>query len=95
MDTARKTKVKASQHESYWAYSILAFLLPGIALILGIAYMVKDNKLDKRLGEHTLVLSILALLIYGTAISIWQMTSQEAKLNETRPTPGYHTTIYE
>ena len=56
--------LKASQHESYATFTLLALILPLIGLILGAVYLSKDNKLDKKLGEHTLAISILFMIIW-------------------------------
>jgi hypothetical protein len=71
MSDQEPTKVKASQHESYAAYTGLAILLPGIAWILGLIFMTKDNKLDRKLGEHVLAFSILFMIIYGLGWTVW------------------------
>jgi hypothetical protein len=59
--------VKALDHESYWTLSILAFIIPIVGLILGIVYLTKDNKLDKKLGEHLVALSVLFMIFWGVA----------------------------
>jgi hypothetical protein len=51
--------VKLSTHPSYNAFLFLAFLLPLFGLIAGIVLMTKDGVLDKRVGEHTLVMSLV------------------------------------
>lgn len=51
--------VKATQHESYNTYTLIAFILPVVGVILGIAYLAKDQKLDRKLGEHLVAISIL------------------------------------
>ena len=58
-DVATNKKVKASQHESYGTFTILAIIIPLAGFILGIVYLTKDKKVDKKLGEHLLALSIL------------------------------------
>ena len=68
-------KVKASQHQSYWSFTILSILLPVIGLILGVAYLTKSSRLDKKLGEHAIALSVLFMIIWGTVFSVWMMIS--------------------
>lgn len=57
--TDKKAKIKASQHDSYGTYTVLAIIIPLVGFILGIVYLTKDKKVDKKLGEHLLALSIL------------------------------------
>ena len=56
-------KIKASQHPSYATFTIIAVLFPIIGIILGVAYLTKNLTIDKKLGEHTLTLSILFMFI--------------------------------
>ena len=77
-------KVKANQHESYWSYTILALLLPVIGLILGIVFMAKDKKLDRKLGEHLLAISVLFMIVYGVAFFMWVAFN-----TPTSPSPVY------
>jgi len=70
-DVKESAKVKANQHESYGTYTALALLLPGIALLIGIVFMTKDDKLDRKLGEHLLAISILFIILYGVAWLVW------------------------
>lgn len=58
-------KPKASRHDSYGVFTILAVLLPIIGIILGIVYLAKDSKLDKKLGEHLVALGILSIIIWS------------------------------
>jgi len=62
------TKVKAIDHESYWTYSILGFLVPLVGFIIGAIMLTKDDKLDKKLGEHTIVISVLGII---TVVFLW------------------------
>jgi hypothetical protein len=55
---------KAKDHPSYWTFTILAILMPGIGTIIGIVYLCKSLTVDKRVGEHTLVVSILFWIIW-------------------------------
>lgn len=57
--TDQKTKVKANHHESYGTLTLLTIVIPFVGFILGIVYLTKDKKVDKKLGEHLLALSIL------------------------------------
>ncbi len=59
------SKIKANQHESYATYSILAVIFPVIGLILGIVALSKEGKLDKKLGEHTIAVSILFMCLWS------------------------------
>jgi len=56
-------KLKAKQHESYGTMTILCVIIPIVGLIIGVAYIVKDDPLDKKLGEHLIAFSILMGII--------------------------------
>lgn len=58
------TKIKAKQHDSYETFTLISVLLPVVGIILGIVMLTKEQKLDKKLGEHCMALSILFLLIH-------------------------------
>lgn len=64
-------KPKARHHSSYGAFTILAIIFPIIGLILGIVYLTKSNILDRKLGEHSLTLSIFFGLIWIFFLSIF------------------------
>lgn len=64
-------KVKAVDHESYITYSILAVLLPGIGIILGMLYLAKDEPVDKKIGEHMLALGVLSIILWFIAFYIF------------------------
>lgn len=53
------TKVKAKDHESYGTFTILSIIIPLVGFILGVVYLTKDKKVDKKLGEHMVALSVL------------------------------------
>jgi len=57
-------KVKASLHESYWTFTVLALLLPMVGVIVGIVFMTKSARLDRKLGEHTLAISFLFMILW-------------------------------
>jgi hypothetical protein len=66
------SEVKARKHPQYLAMSVLGFLLPFIGVILGMIYLAKDNKLDKKLGEHLIAWSILVMILFS-AIWAWMV----------------------
>jgi len=53
------TKIKAKDHESYGTFTILSIIIPLVGFILGVVYLTKDKKVDKKLGEHMVALSVL------------------------------------
>ena len=56
-------KVHAKQHSSYWTFTVIALLLPFIGYIVGIAYLTKSTVLERKLGEHTIVMSIVGTIL--------------------------------
>lgn len=65
------SKVKVNQHESYTTYTLIAFFLPIVGIVLGVVYLTKNKKLDKKLGEHLVAVSILFTLIHWFLYSIY------------------------
>ncbi len=63
-----KDKVKANQHESYGTFTVLGLLIPFVGLIVGAVFMTKDNKLDRKVGEHTVVMSVIGYVLYSLYI---------------------------
>lgn len=59
--------IKASDHESHTSMTILAFFIPVVGFVLGIVYLAKSELIDRKLGEHMVVLSILGTLLAGIA----------------------------
>ncbi len=57
--TVTEKKVEAKDHESYGTFTVLAIIIPLVGFILGIVYLTKDKKVDKKLGEHLVALSVL------------------------------------
>ena len=58
------TKVKASDHEDHLRFTLIAIILPIVGFILGIVYLTKDNRVDKKLGEHLLAVSVLVSIVF-------------------------------
>lgn len=72
----RHHKVQAKEHESFGNLSLLTALIPPIGFVLGIVYLTKDRKLDKKLGEHLVALSVLFALIWsGTTYALLPHTA--------------------
>ena len=65
-----ETKPKAANHPDYGKFTLIAFILPMVGIILGIVMITKDAPLDKKLGEHLIAASI-AFMILGAII--WAM----------------------
>ncbi len=59
-----ENKLKARHHSSYPVFTIICILFPIIGIILGIAYLIKNNQLDKKMGEHCIAISILFTIIW-------------------------------
>jgi hypothetical protein len=64
-------KVKVSKHESYGTYTLIAFFIPIVGIIMGIIYLAKDKRLDKKLGEHLIAISILFMIIQSIFLTIF------------------------
>ena len=66
-----KTKVRASDHDSYNTYSLVSFLLPIVGLVVGAIMLTKDEKTDKKLGEHAVVVSIFGFIVWGILWAVY------------------------
>lgn len=64
-------KVKASEHESYGTYTLIAFFIPIVGIILGIVYLAKDKAKEKKLGEHLIAISILFIILQSILIGVF------------------------
>lgn len=56
------TKIKASDHESYGMFTVLAILFAPVAFIIGIVYITKSNSIDRKLGEHLIAFSVFVMI---------------------------------
>lgn len=63
------SKVHAKDHESYTTFTLITLLIPLIGFILGIVYLTKESKLHRKLGEHLVVISIIATLLWMLILS--------------------------
>lgn len=70
----KPTKVKASDHESYNTLSVISLLFPLVGYIMGAIYLSKDQKVDRKLGEHLLVMavfgSVLVFILWALVLSV-------------------------
>lgn len=69
-DLLPEKKFKATDHPSYRTFTLLTLLFPVIGIVLGIVYLSKNNPLDKKLGEHTIAFSVLAVMLWGVLLSV-------------------------
>lgn len=65
-------EIKANDHKEYGLFTLLSFLIPPAGFILGIIYLAKENPLDKKLGEHSLAISIAFSIGWWIVLSILQ-----------------------
>lgn len=65
-----KNNVRANQHNSYGAFTALGLLLPIVGIIIGIVYLTKKDLLDRKVGEHTIVMSIIGFVLTFVIIGI-------------------------
>ena len=80
---SKNTKVRAADHDSYGVYSIIALVFPIVGVIIGSIMLTKDEKIDKKLGEHTIVCSILGFILGGIIWMVWisSMATSNLPLN--------------
>lgn len=70
-DSAKQPKARASDHESYNTYSLLSFLLPLVGLIMGAVMLTKEDKVDRKLGEHAIVVSIIGSVVWAILYTVY------------------------
>ena len=81
-------KIKANQHSSYGTFTLLGLLLPIIGIIVGIVYLIKPNLLDKKVGEHTIVMSIIGFVLGFILLQLLTGNGNNYNL-EISTTPAY------
>lgn len=62
-DTVPSLRPQARDHEAYGRLTLLAIILPIVGLIVGIVFLVRPAALDRKVGEHTIAVSVLAFII--------------------------------
>ena len=91
MDTtkegARPKKIKASDHDIYGVTTVVALLIPLVGIVLGIVYLSKNTKIDRKLGEHLIALGILSCIIVSIIWFIFLPTRIIIPLDTTTTTP--------
>jgi hypothetical protein len=71
-------KLQASDHENYTNLSVIGFVLPLIGMIIGIVYVAKDGRLDRKLGEHLIAISVLGFVLWAI---VWQVAVSTEAVN--------------
>lgn len=57
-------KISANQHSSYGVFTLLGLLLPIVGIIIGIVYLTKPDLLDRKVGEHAIVMGIVGFILF-------------------------------
>lgn len=63
-------KVTADKHSNYNTVSLVSILLPIVGIIIGIIYLTKQDKIDRKLGEHAIVFSLLGSILWYLVYAI-------------------------
>lgn len=58
-----KSNVKASNHSNYAVTTLVSVLIPVAGIIMGIIYLTKEKKLDRKLGEHLIAVGVLMSIV--------------------------------
>jgi len=56
-------KIHAKDHPSYNSFSILALIIPLVGIIMGADFLTKETPLEKKLGEHLIIMAILGMVL--------------------------------
>lgn len=88
-------KIKASDHDIYGVTTIVSLLIPLVGVVLGVIYLSKTTKVDRKLGEHLIAIGILSFIIYGILWTIWGSGMAGRSINEStiNTNPTYTQTI--
>ncbi len=55
--------ISANQHSSYWTFTALGLLLWPVGIIVGTVLLTKSALLERKLGEHTVVMSVIGFVL--------------------------------
>jgi hypothetical protein len=60
---ANDPKTHASKHPSYGSFTVISLLIPIVGIVVGVVYLTKKNLLDRKLGEHSIAMSIVGMIL--------------------------------
>jgi uncharacterized membrane protein YvbJ len=58
-------RVRAKDHPSYGMMTLLSAIIPIIGIIVGIVHLTKNTAIDKKLGEHMVVVSLFVVFLWA------------------------------
>lgn len=87
-DDVKPAKIKASDHDIYGVTTIVSLLIPTVGIILGIVYLSKNTKVDRKLGEHLIAVGILSCIIASIIWFTFFATRIIVPINTTTITPS-------
>lgn len=62
-DDTKPINIKASNHDIYGVTTIVSLLIPTVGIVLGVVYLSKNTKVDRKLGEHLIAVGILSCIV--------------------------------
>ena len=57
------SKLQAYHHIQYNTFTLLALIVPPAGFILALKHLLSTSELDKKLGEHTMIMSLLGCVL--------------------------------
>ena len=84
----KQTKIKASDHDIYGVTTIVSLLIPIVGIVLGIVYLSKNTKVDRKLGEHLIAVGILSCIVASVIWFMFFATRIIVPINTTTITPS-------
>lgn len=69
-ESQSSSKVSAKSHSSYNTLTIVSFLIWPVGIVLAIIYLTKNTPLERKLGEHIIVVSIFGLIVAALAFYV-------------------------
>lgn len=86
MAEEKKEIIKAKEHPSYTAFTVLGLSLPIIGIIIGIIFLTKNDLSDRKIGEHTIVMSIIGFVLSFILVGvIFSDNKSSTKSSTTNP----------
>ena len=68
--TTAAVEQRAKDHSAYGSLTTLAVIVPIVGVVVGIAYLIKSDPVDRKLGEHVLAVSLLVSFLWWLGLML-------------------------
>ncbi len=59
----KKKAIRARDHKYYWVFLLVSIVAPLIGLLVGLSFQFNKELLDRKVGLHMIVTSVLVVVI--------------------------------